>query len=84
MTEGRIRDVAHRRASRTAASTRSTANGGDDFLFGGAQGDTIDGGDGQNIVFGDHGAITGIESTIFNRPIGPGVTGRTTTTRSRR
>ena len=40
-----------------------------DFAFGGTGGDVIDAGKGQNIVFGDHGRITGIESTTFNRPI---------------
>ena len=45
-------------------------NGGDDFLLGGAQGDTIDGGTDENVVFGDHGRISGqVDPTIFNRPI---------------
>ena len=40
-----------------------------DFVFGGIGGDVIDAGKGQNIVFGDHGRITGVESAAFNRPI---------------
>src|SRR6185295_3807068 len=55
----------------SAGSTAEVPGEYDDLVFGGKQGDTIDAGDGQNIVFGDHGAITGIDSTIFNRPVGP-------------
>ena len=40
-----------------------------DFVFGGNAGDVINAGTGENIVFGDYGRITGIESTVFNRPI---------------
>ena len=34
-------------------------------------GDVSDAGDGQNIVFGDHGRVTGVEgaAAIWNRPI---------------
>ena len=46
-----------------------TANGGDDFVLGGARGDLIHAGDGQNVVFGDHGRITGVEGDVYNRPI---------------
>jgi len=46
-----------------------TANGADDFVLGGAQGDLIQAGDGQNVVFGDHGRITGVENDVYNRPI---------------
>jgi Ca2+-binding RTX toxin-like protein len=49
-----------------------TANGGDDFIFGGAKGDTISGGNGSNVAFGDHGRITGMENAAYNRPIGSG------------
>ncbi|MGB7818284.1 MAG: Calx-beta domain-containing protein, partial [Ornithinibacter sp.] len=42
---------------------------GDDIVAGGAQGDTIDAGLGQNIVFGDHGRVTGVENDVFNRPM---------------
>ncbi|MGB7962858.1 MAG: calcium-binding protein, partial [Propionicimonas sp.] len=65
-----------------------TAGSGDDFIFGGAQGDTtnvgygINAGDGQNVVFGDHGRVTGYDTSVVgyqaatavaNRPIpGPG------------
>ena len=40
-----------------------------DFVFGGVGNDVIDAGKGQNVVFGDHGRITGIESAAFNQPI---------------
>ncbi|MCA1683660.1 MAG: calcium-binding protein, partial [Actinobacteria bacterium] len=46
-----------------------TTGAGNDFVFGGIGGDTIVARNGQNIVFGDHGRVTGIESTSFNRPV---------------
>ena len=72
-------------ASPTAASTRSTANGGDDFVFGGTHGDTIDGATARTSSSATTAAITGIESTSStgrsrHRPRHA----RTTTTRSRR
>ena len=42
---------------------------GNDFVFGGLGVDIIGASDGQNIVFGDHGRITGIESSADNLPI---------------
>ena len=58
MTEGRILDARSVRFEDGGVDT-IFGNGGDDFLFGGKQGDTIDGANGENVVFGDHGAITG-------------------------
>ncbi|MEO6651293.1 MAG: hypothetical protein ABIP17_01380, partial [Ilumatobacteraceae bacterium] len=47
-----------------------TAHDGDDIIAGGVEGDIIDAGEGQNIVFGDHGRVTGVEGALpFNRPI---------------
>ena len=47
-----------------------TSGQGDDIVVGGAQGDMIDAGDGQNVVFGDHGRVTGVEgAALFNRPV---------------
>ncbi|MFZ0529420.1 MAG: HYR domain-containing protein [Propionicimonas sp.] len=40
-----------------------------DFVFGGSGDDIIDASDGQNIVFGDHGRITGLETDAPNQPI---------------
>ena len=57
MTEGRILDARSVRFEDGGVDT-IFGNGGDDFLFGGKQGDTIDGANGENVVFGDHGAIT--------------------------
>jgi len=48
---------------------RITTGGGDDIIAGGAAGDTIDAGDGANVVFGDHGRVTGIEGQGLNRPL---------------
>src|SRR5207249_7927 len=45
-----------------------TANGGDDFIFGGARGDTIDAGDGSNLVFGDYGYVDYLADLDVNDP----------------
>ena len=51
-----------------------TTGVGNDFIMGGLGSDTIEASDGQNIVFGDHGRITGIESASPNQPILDAVT----------
>ena len=40
-----------------------------DFVFGGIGNDVINAGKGQNIVFGDHGRITGTQSATPNRSV---------------
>ncbi|MGH6960278.1 MAG: calcium-binding protein, partial [Dongiaceae bacterium] len=39
-----------------------TDDGSDDIIIGGQGGDTIDAGAGQNIVFGDHGRLLGVDA----------------------
>ncbi|MDQ1682007.1 MAG: large repetitive protein, partial [Frankiaceae bacterium] len=41
-----------------------TTGARNDFVFGGAGGDAINAGKGSNIVFGDHGRITGTQSAV--------------------
>ena len=53
-----------------------TDDGSDDILFGGQGNDRIDAGAGQNIVFGDHGRILGVDTGV-NRPMGDPVTTKT-------
>ncbi|HEY9237367.1 MAG TPA: hypothetical protein VIP10_00890, partial [Burkholderiaceae bacterium] len=53
-----------------------TDDGSDDIVFGGQGGDTIDAGAGQNIVFGDHGRILGVDAGV-NRPVGDPVAAKT-------
>src|SRR6266516_7388110 len=62
-TEGLITDARSIRFE-AGGTDAINANGGDDFVFGGKQGDTIDGGVGENVVFGDHGAITGFTTFV--------------------
>jgi len=46
-----------------------TDDSSDDIIFGGQGDDRIDAGAGQNIVFGDHGRILGVDTGV-NRPVG--------------
>ena len=51
------------------AADTITDDASDDMIFGGQGDDTIDAGAGQNIVFGDHGRIFGVDTGV-NCPIG--------------
>ena len=56
-------------AAAFGAADTITDDASDDILIGGQGGDTIDAGAGQNIVFGDHGRILGVDSGA-NQPVG--------------
>ncbi|HQV08466.1 MAG TPA: calcium-binding protein, partial [Thauera sp.] len=51
------------------AADTITDDASDDIIFGGQGGDIIDAGAGQNIVFGDHGRILGVDAGV-NAPVG--------------
>ena len=57
-----IDTAAARRRRRSSPTTRS-----DDIVFGGPGDDHIDAGAGQNIVFGDHGRILGVDTGVNRR-----------------
>ena len=56
-------------AARFGGDDRITDDASDDIIFGGQGNDDIDAGAGQNIVFGDHGRILGVDTGV-NTPVG--------------
>ena len=62
--------------ARYGAADTINDDSSDDIIIGGQGGDIIDAGAGQNLVFGDHGRILGVDTGV-NNPVGDPVSTKT-------